>query len=124
MEASQAGDMRAKPPGTNARALWPPSPRDLREVCMLGGLGRKTDRGTGGERTGGGGREGFHSYSKGSGFTMRETAATEVSQAILMVFTFMKKVLLPLYYLLFKEKQIHTTAITAKEQLTGESEMN
>lgn len=36
----------------------------------------------------------------------------------------MKKVLLPLYYLLVKEKQIHTTAITAKEQLAGESEMN
>ena len=82
------------------------------------------DRGTGGERTGGGGREAFPSYSKGSGFTMRETAATQVSQAILMVFKFMKKVLLPLYYLLFKEKQIHTTAITAKEQLAGESEMN
>ena len=55
---------------------------------------------------------------------MRETAATEVSQAILMVFKFMKKVLLPLYYLLFKEKQIHTTTTTAKEQLTGESEVN
>ena len=92
MEASQAGDTREKPPGTNARALWPWSPRDLRKGCMLGGLGRKTDRGTGGERTGGGGREGFPSYSKGSGFTMRETAATEVSQAILMVFKFMKKV--------------------------------
>ena len=91
---------------------------------MPGGLGRKMDRGTGGERTRGGGREAFPSYSKGSGFTMRETAATQVSQAILMVFKFMKKVLLPLYYLLFKEKQIHTTAITAKEQLAGESEMN
>ena len=55
---------------------------------------------------------------------MHETAATEASKVILMVLKSMKKVLLPLYYLLFKEKQMHTTAITAKEQLTGESEMS
>ena len=58
---------------------------------MLGGLGRKTDRGTGGERTGGGGREGFPSYSKGSGFTMRETAATEVSQVLMKMLCFSLK---------------------------------
>ena len=102
----------------NVWALWPP------RGCVLGGLGREMDRGTGGERLGGREREGLPSYSKGSGFTMHETAATEVSKVILMVLKSMKKVLLPLYYLLFKEKQMHTTAITAKEQLTGESEMS
>lgn len=85
----------------NVWALWPP--RDLRGGCVLGGPGREMDRGTGGERSGGREREGLPSYSKGSGFTTRETAATEASQVILMVLKSMKKVLLPLYYLLFKE---------------------